>query len=144
MRPSTSAILAVGLLSAVWGVPSAIASPQIDRPQSYPSAQALADELNRHGHWCETRPTPDEVNDWAVDVLNGACAGVYVGLYIYGTPAARDANISIVVENLRKDGMQGVFLVGSNWAVNCYDQAMACVGMREDMGGTVVTARPAY
>ena len=135
--------LVAGLLSAAFGIPTALAVPPGGTgSQTYPSAQALADDLFTHGHGCDLRPGRDSSNDSAVDARKGACNGAYAGLYIYADPAQRDAYVNAELARLQKESTQSAFLMGGNWVVNCFDSPKLCRAMRAAIGGTVLTAHP--
>lgn len=103
--------------------------------QEYPSAQALADDLTKHGHTCNMTPTGGSL--YSVD--GGKCTldGKEIVLGIYTNQSQINANLAAVNGTFARFGLDYGWLTGKNWAINCGSRA-ACEKIGADLGGSVV------
>jgi hypothetical protein len=103
--------------------------------QEYPSAQALADDLTKHGHKCDMEQLRGGMNS----TDSGRCYvnGKEMILAIYTSQSQIDKQLAFDEDFYR----MGKFteygtLVGKNWTINCGSRA-ACTELQKDLGGSI-------
>jgi hypothetical protein len=104
--------------------------------QEYPSAQALADDLTKHGHTCNM--TPRGGGMFSVDSGDCDIDGKQMILDIYTGQSQIDAHLQFVIPAFEHAHMDYGWLVGKNWTVNCGSRA-TCQKLQADLGGRITT-----
>jgi hypothetical protein len=102
--------------------------------EEYPSAQALADDLTKHGHTCNMTPRGGDMF-W---VDSGECDidGKQMILGIYTGQSQIDAHLQFVIPAFEHAHMDYGWLVGKNWTVDCGSRA-TCQKLQADLGGRI-------
>lgn len=119
--------------ATVTVTPSSTQPTKLSGLQEYPSAQALADDLTKHGHTCSMTP----MRGGMYDVDGGKCYidGKETILGIYASQSQIDAQLG-VNDLFKQFNLDYGWLAGKNWAINCGSRA-ACEKIQADLGGSV-------
>ena len=114
--------------------PSSAQPTKLSGLQEYPSAQALADDLTKHGHTCNMTPKGGSL--YAVDGGISDIDGRETILGIYASQSQMDAQLQMVLGLFQSADMDYGWLAGKNWMINCGSRA-PCEAIQADLGGSV-------
>lgn len=134
MRMRSVVLVGIGALLAAGCGDGDTEPDKLNGLQEYPSAQALADDLTKHGHTCEFKQTAGGMNT----VDSGTCVidGKEMVLGIYASQSQIDKQIAFIESVLGQSKMDYGMLAGKNWTVNCGSRD-ACMKLEAGMGGSV-------